>query len=283
MTAKHTPRISIITVNYNDSPGLERTLKSVQSQSFKDFEHIVVDGGSTDGSVAVIEREAHRLAYWCSEPDGGVYNGMNKGAMQARGEYLLFLNAGDTLCHPDVLQLVEPQLTGEDLVYGDLEVVPAEEGENGEGKYVKQYPDVPSLRYLLEDSLPHPATFIRREIFGNGYDTRFRIVADWHFMVQRIVFGRCSTKHIPQTVSSFMLGGISSNVEATRADRQQAYHDLFPPMIAEPIERQMLLERKEMAEVVHSIASARKLHRRVTPLLRMALKVNGLFGRRKAK
>lgn len=281
MATLHIPKISIITVNYNDAEGLERTLESVRTQTFQDFEHIVIDGGSTDSSLEVIRRHGSRFAYWCSEPDGGVYQGMNKGASHARGQYLLFLNAGDTLANPRVLQWAAPQLNGEDIVYGNLEVIPEASTSPSAKPYIKLYPDQPTLRFLLEDSLPHPSTFIRRAIFGDGYDTRFRIVADWHFWLRRILFDSCTTLHLRHTVSSFQLGGLSSNYEATQADRRAAYRSLFPPMIAAPIERQILLERKGIADLTHSIASTRRLSRRLAPLLRLALRLNSLFSRKR--
>ena len=95
------PQLSIITINRNDAKGLEHTLKSVwKMQTFKDFEHIIIDGASCDGSVDVIKKYATKLAYWISEPDKGVYNAMNKGIVKAQGEYLLFLNSGDWLENP---------------------------------------------------------------------------------------------------------------------------------------------------------------------------------------
>ncbi len=89
--------LSIITINYNDKFGLERTIKSVQEQTFTNFEHIIIDGGSTDGSKEVIEANKNSFSYWVSEPDKGIYNAMNKGIKEAKGEYLFFLNSGDHL------------------------------------------------------------------------------------------------------------------------------------------------------------------------------------------
>ena len=88
-------KLSIITVNYNDAKGLERTIKSVISQTFHDYEFIIIDGGSTDGSVDVIKKYESHIDYWISEKDGGIYPGMNKGLRQAKGEYLNFMNGGD--------------------------------------------------------------------------------------------------------------------------------------------------------------------------------------------
>ena len=84
-------KLSIITVNFNDAEGLERTIKSVISQSFKDYEFIIIDGGSTDGSVDVIKKYEKNIDYWVSEPDGGIYQGMNKGLRQSKGDYLNFI------------------------------------------------------------------------------------------------------------------------------------------------------------------------------------------------
>ena len=88
-------KLSIITVNYNDAKGLERTIKSVISQTFHDYEFIIIDGGSTDGSVDVIKQYENHIDYWVSEKDGGIYPGMNKGLRQAKGDYLNFMNGGD--------------------------------------------------------------------------------------------------------------------------------------------------------------------------------------------
>ena len=87
-------KLSIITVNLNNRDGLQRTIDSVVSQTFTDYEWIVIDGGSTDGSRELIGQHQDRFAYWCSEPDKGIYNAMNKGIAHAKGEWLQFLNSG---------------------------------------------------------------------------------------------------------------------------------------------------------------------------------------------
>ena len=99
-------KISIITINLNNVSGLENTLSSVRAQTFRDFEQIVVDGGSSDGSVDVIRANSDWIAQWISEPDSGIYNAMNKGVRMASGDYLLFLNSGDCLASPKVLENV---------------------------------------------------------------------------------------------------------------------------------------------------------------------------------
>ena len=97
-------KLSIITINYNNLAGLQKTIESVVSQTFRDFEWIVIDGGSVDGSRELIERYANSFSYWVSEPDKGIYNAMNKGIVVAKGDYLLFLNSGDWLCDEMALE-----------------------------------------------------------------------------------------------------------------------------------------------------------------------------------
>lgn len=144
------PFLSIITINYNDAVGLEQTMESVLGQQFSAFEYIVIDGGSNDGSVAVIKQRESQLAYWVSEKDTGIYNAMNKGIAVARGQFLLFLNGGDLLTSETALQdfISHPSFQG-DIIYGDYKF------ENGE----KVYPDRLYPAYFMKTSLPHQSTF----------------------------------------------------------------------------------------------------------------------------
>ena len=100
------PKLSIITVNLNKAKGLQKTIESVIFQTFTDYEYIIIDGGSTDGSKQIIEQYADKITYWVSEPDSGIYNGMNKGIKVAKGEYCLFLNSEDYLLSNEILQNV---------------------------------------------------------------------------------------------------------------------------------------------------------------------------------
>src|SRR4051812_22804100 len=98
------PRLSIITINYNNVSGLRKTVESVVNQTSQDFEYIVIDGGSTDGSVDVLKQYAKKIKYWISEPDKGIYNAQNKGILKATGEYCHFINSGDYLVKNDVIE-----------------------------------------------------------------------------------------------------------------------------------------------------------------------------------
>ena len=117
------PLISIITVNLNNLEGLKRTMTSVFEQTWQEYEYIIIDGGSTDGSKEYIESFSDKISVWVSEPDAGIYNGMNKGIKVANGEYLLFLNSGDHLFDNRVLDTNRKFLTLYDLVYFNLNVI----------------------------------------------------------------------------------------------------------------------------------------------------------------
>ena len=113
-------KISIITVNYNDKDGLEKTIKSVLNQENTVFEYLVIDGNSADGSKDVIEKYKDKIDYWVSEPDSGIYNAMNKGILAATGDYLLFLNSGDWLYENDSIANVDKLiLESKDIYFGN--------------------------------------------------------------------------------------------------------------------------------------------------------------------
>ena len=119
MNAPAAPKVSFVTVNRNQATGLAKTLDSVRAQTFRDFEHIVIDGGSTDGSADLLRVRADGLAYWVSEPDNGIYNAMNKGLQRASGRWVLFLNGGDRLADHSTLAEVFQQEYSEDVLFGD--------------------------------------------------------------------------------------------------------------------------------------------------------------------
>ena len=109
--------LSIITINYNNRDGLQKTIDSVISQSFNDYEWIVIDGDSNDGSREIIEQYCDRFAYWCSEPDSGIYNAINKGLSHATGEYVQFLNSGDWLYSDNILEKAFSIIDGKNDIY----------------------------------------------------------------------------------------------------------------------------------------------------------------------
>ena len=196
------PRCSIITVCYNNREGLRDTAESVKKQTFKDYEFIVIDGGSTDGSAELLKEYASIITYGVSEKDDGIYNAMNKGIAKACGEYCLFLNSGDWLATDKVLERVfNKEFDDADFLYGDIVKV------NGRKKRVIRYPDKLTLYdfYKVAAVIHHQATFIKRSLFGKfGYYLENTYMnADWMFFFDAIVMGKASTKHLDMVISVF--------------------------------------------------------------------------------
>ena len=113
-------KVSVVTICYNAKTVIERTIQSVLNQTYSDIEYILIDGGSTDGTVEIIKQYSHRISSWVSEPDHGIYDAMNKGVMRATGEWIHFLNAGDVYHDHDVLENFVPKISATtDIAYGD--------------------------------------------------------------------------------------------------------------------------------------------------------------------
>lgn len=222
--------LSIITINYNNIKGLKRTLESVVNQTWKEFEYIVIDGGSTDGSENYIKSESDNISYWRSEPDKGIYDAMNKGILKANGEYLLFLNSGDHFYNNGVLEKNHIFLNKADLIYFNLNII---ENLNS---WVKKYPKYLSFSYFNIDTLPHPATFIRKDLFNivGLYDENLKIVSDWKFFITSICKHNCSYINIDRIMSSFYTDGVCSdpsNQELILKERRSVIDSEFPAFI----------------------------------------------------
>ena len=216
-------KFSIITINFNHKIGLQKTFDSVFSQTSMDFEYLVIDGQSTDGSKELIEDNVEKISYWISEADSGVYHAMNKGIRKATGEYLLFLNSGDHFINETILETMSTELDETDIVYGDIFLI-----ESDTKSWTGHYPSRVSFQHFVEGSLPHPASFIKRTIFDRVglYDESLKIVADWKFFLDAICRFNVSYKHIDTTISVFYLNGLSS-LEKNQALLQQEKQSVF--------------------------------------------------------
>lgn len=220
-------KYSVITINYNNNIGLTHTIKSVVSQSYGDFEYIIIDGGSIDGSVDVIKDNANQIDYWITEKDRGIYHAMNKGVAQARGEYCIFLNSGDCFYNNDVLDGIAKLNVEEDILVGKI----VSEKDN---KYLFASPSRPiSLYYLYSGTVPHQSSFIKTELLRlYPYDERLKIVSDWKFFVQTIVLHNCSIKYVNVIVARFDTSGVStSNPDKMWKEKEMVLSDLFPSRI----------------------------------------------------
>ena len=211
-------RLSIITINYNNRAGLQKTVDSVIDQTCKDFEWIVIDGGSTDGSKELIEQYQDAITYWCSEPDRGIFNAMNKGVKHASGDYCLFLNSGDRLHDNCVIEKVIPQLFDDDFITGNECVVDSQYEE----VRIRKNPEAFDKYQLLIGCLWHQSTFIRTSLLKERpYDETFKVVGDWETTFYQLVLNNKTYKHIDLLVSDFVEGGISTDLKYAREESKR--------------------------------------------------------------
>lgn len=202
-------KLSIVTINRNNAEGLRKTIESVVSQTFKDFEYIVIDGASTDNSVDVIKTsQTEGLNFmWISEPDSGIYNAMNKGIKMSNGEYCLFLNSGDFLIARDVLTRVFDEKSEADIINARCNV-------SDKGNVVWTSPYIPkvTLKDLYFVGIPHQSTFIKRRLFDNYgmYREDFRYNSDIDFWYKTIALGEVTTRGVDIVISDYNMDGLSS-------------------------------------------------------------------------
>jgi glycosyltransferase involved in cell wall biosynthesis len=201
------PKLSIITVNLNNAKGLQRTMDSVFQQTFTDYEYIIMDGGSTDGSKSLIENHANKLVYWVSKKDKGIYNAMNKGIAEAKGEYLLFLNSGDHLKESTILQELSASMDGTGIIYGNTFLI-----ESETKSWIGHHPPELTFSFFVDGTLPQSASFIKRSVFDTvgSFDEDLIICSDWKFFLNAICRHNVSYKHEEKVISVFYLDGISS-------------------------------------------------------------------------
>lgn len=229
--------LSIITINRNNVAGLEKTMRSVADQSYRDFEYIVIDGASTDGSIEVIERYAKEFGprlIWISEPDSGIYNAMNKGMRMATGDYFQILNSGDCLASADVTERMLSELAKESatsILYGNM---------------IKCFPDgrrvvdrsfrgrTITMLDMYTGTLNHDPTYIRRDLFDKYgcYDEHLKIVSDWKWFFQVIIQGGEQPRYTDIDVTLFDMGGISeTNLMLRNAEKRSVLEELVNPAV----------------------------------------------------
>ncbi len=217
-----TPKVSIITINYNNLAGLQATLDSVKKQTFQDYELLVIDGGSTDGGKEFLQSKEELITYWVSEPDNGIFHAQNKGIQKANGEYLFFLNSGDVLYNEKSLQefLSHPNFEG-DIVYGDYKY---EKGEKIFADHITPY-------YFMKTSLPHQSTFFHKRVFDmmGGYDESYKVSADRAFYLKCFLSGHFKFQHLRYPLVIFDLQGTSNSTEfyAQKKEEDERLHKEF--------------------------------------------------------
>jgi glycosyltransferase involved in cell wall biosynthesis len=250
-------KYSIITINYNDKKGLRQTIESVINQTYDDFEYIIIDGGSTDGSINVIkEYEAH-IAYWVSERDYGRYNAMNKGIQQAKGEYINFMNAGDSFHSSTVLEDIAKMNYTEDIITG---------GFYNEEKNIKHIikPQEVTLLTMLKNTFNHQATFFKKDLFKKRlYDELYTIQSDAKFNFLSIIFDNCSVRIIDYIIANYDFNGISSNVAFVEEEWNKLLLELFPKRIIEDYKKMYTEDEVSLIKLLPQLKNAPLIQRLV--------------------
>ena len=211
--------VTIITITYNDSEGLRRTIDSVRCQTCRDYQFIVMDGGSLDETKEVISDNEDIIYYWESKRDGGPFFGMNDAIKHSNGDYCIFMNSGDSFHDEFVIDKFCKANPCEDILTGV-----AAEHVNG---IVRPWQPAKeqdfSLRWFYRHSLSHQSSFIRTALLKSmEYDTEFRIVADWLFFMNALLIHNCTYRELPFYVSHYMDGGISRDAGKAFAERDRA-------------------------------------------------------------
>lgn len=208
-------KISIITVSFNTSDVIEKTIQSVINQIYPNIEYIIIDGGSTDGTVDIIKKYEDKIAYWVSEPDKGIYDAMNKGIEKATGDWINFINSGDCLIDSNViLKFMELHDPNADIVYGDTKISIS----NIQVSYIQKTEPLKSIEQKMV--FGHPSTFVKSELMKKElFDTSFKSSGDYNFFLQCYRDYK-SFQYIPITISEFDYGtGISSNFKINRHEK----------------------------------------------------------------
>ena len=230
-------KISVITITYNNLFGLRRTCNSVLSQTCRDFEWVVIDGNSKDGSKEYLESLSQQPDFWVSEPDSGIYNAMNKGIAHSQGEYLIFMNSGDIFYDEYVVQHALEKWVDADIVYGDAMFC------EKDGERMVHYPDEFMLYDFWRSYTPcHQASFIRATLLrdNGGYDESYKITADYSKWIEWKLENR-SFRHIDVVVCRYYLDGISSvNLELHHQEHDKVINKWLTPCM---IEEMKLIEK----------------------------------------
>lgn len=225
-------KISVVTVSFNSAKTIEDTLASVNAQVYKDVEHVIIDGGSTDDTPALIRRNGQRVTTFVSEPDKGIYDAMNKGVVAAKGDVICFLNSDDTFTDSNVLAEVadafndHPDST---FVYGDLHMIDAS------GKLSRHWQTgMIDSKGLQGQQIPHPALFIKLQslrLLAPPFDPSYAIAADLKQQLILINQMQCQGTYLPRPLVRMKLGGASTNGLMSYArgwrESRRAYNEVF--------------------------------------------------------
>lgn len=198
---------SVVTINLNNSKGLEESIQSVMKQERSIVEHIIIDGNSVDSSIQILDKYASKLSYSISERDSGIYDAMNKGIKVAKGKYVFFLNSGDTFVNENVLNEVKAKDPKSPIFYGDVNLVYKSK------KLRKCHPIQGVLKYLSFEMICHQSIFFCKNLLDkyNGFSLEYKYCSDYEFLLRSCFDPLVSFEKIDTVVANFNMDGISNS------------------------------------------------------------------------
>ena len=201
------PNVSFITVVFNNRDNLEKTIGAIRNQKYTNTEFIIIDGGSTDGTLEIIEKNKEVVSHFVSEKDNGIYDAMNKGLRAASGEYVWFMNSGDIPSDEDILNKVFSKEKDGDVYYGDTEMVD-EEGKSYGNRTLKTPPKELNWKKMINGMVVSHQSMIVRRAICDEYDMNYRFVADIDWAIKLLKKSdKVINTHL--TLSKFLIGGYS--------------------------------------------------------------------------
>lgn len=205
-------KLSVITVCKNAVETIEQTFLSIYGQTYKNIEHIVIDGESSDGTINVINKYRSNISHFISEPDKGLYEAMNKGIKLATGDFIIFLNANDTFYNEKIIESVSEILNKNPdvkVLFGDVDFV----SHDKTSSKITSYENVKDIFYFVNENICHQCIFYHRSLFKEygGFSQDYKIFADWDFNINTIVEKKVKTIYAPLIISRFQFGGLSSD------------------------------------------------------------------------
>ncbi len=215
-------KLSIITINLNNVIGLRKTIESVINQTSDSYEHIIIDGGSTDGSVDIIkqflenEEYARHVTFWCSEKDSGIYDAMNKGIDKASGDYCFFLNSGDSFCDTNVISRINGYSFNEDVVCFNVFLL-----KNGD-KTLNYSPKLITEDFFVRNFIFHQSALIKTELQkSKKYSTNYKIISDNAFFLDVLLIDNGTYRYINDVLCNYdaEFGISSTNTELVEKER----------------------------------------------------------------
>ncbi|MDP4270050.1 MAG: glycosyltransferase family 2 protein [Bacteroidota bacterium] len=272
-------KLSVITVNLNNAHGLQKTILSIISQTFQNFEYIIIDGGSVDDSLKIIKQYPDNISKWVSEPDDGIYNAMNKGIRLAQGDYLLFLNSGDQLYASDTLWQVFETEHDQSILYGNVCVTPEDR--------VIRYPGKLTMAFLYEQTIVQQSIFYRRDLFHDlQFDESYRLISDWIFLMDQVVFKACSYLYVDLIIANYDATGLSSekdSISLIRKERERFLPTRFPELVLDDFQTFFMLRKSELYESVVFLQRTTGLRKFVAALVSGIVKCYKFFKRIESK